>query len=266
MVNENDQDIIAIDGPSGTGKSTTAKMVAKELGWTYLDTGAMYRAIAYLIENGELRMENCRGVDLSRSIIDFDKNNQILINGINRESEIRDPKISAVVSKYSAMPEIRATLTAQQREIGLKQPCVLDGRDIGTAVFPGAKYKFFLTADYKTRAERRLAELEAAGKASGETIESVEKNLRERDEMDSKREIAPLVKAKDAIEIDTSHITIQQQVQRVLQSVGEVARCEHSPDTTPKVHNVKTDTKNRLSRRLRRNFERRTGKHRYSGF
>jgi len=220
------QNIIAIDGPSGTGKSTTAKMVAKELGWTYLDTGAMYRAISWAIEtNGE--WENTG--------ISFDKNNQVLINGVNRESEIRDPKISAVVSKYSSNPAIRAALTAQQREIGSKQPCVLDGRDIGTAVFPNAKYKFFLTADYKTRAARRLLELQNAGKAEGETLESVEKNLRERDEADSKREIAPLVKAKDAIEIDTSHITIQQQVQRVLQSVGEVARCKHSPNATQKV-------------------------------
>jgi len=219
MANENAQNIIAIDGPSGTGKSTTAKMVAKELGYTYLDTGAMYRAIAWIIENTE---------------ISFDKNNQISINGINRESEIRDPKISAVVSKYSAIPAIREALTAQQREIGLKQPCVLDGRDIGTAVFPNAKYKFFLTADYKTRATRRLLELQNAGKAEGETLESVEKNLKARDEADSTREIAPLAKAKDAIEIDTSHITIQQQVQRILQSVSEAARCGNSLSATPK--------------------------------
>ena len=226
-------DIIAIDGPSGTGKSTTAKMVASALGWTYLDTGAMYRAVAYLmengalrIENGELRMENCE----TSQFISFDANNNILINGINREKEIRDPKISTVVSKYSAKPEVREALTAQQREIGSKQPCVLDGRDIGTVVFPNAKYKFFLTADYKTRAQRRLLELQAAGKE--QTLEEVEKNLRERDEADSKREIAPLVKAPDAIEIDTSHITIQQQVQRVLQSVGEEARCNNSMDAT----------------------------------
>jgi cytidylate kinase len=222
MVNET-QNVIAIDGPSGTGKSTTAKMVAKELGYTYLDTGAMYRAISWAIEtNGE--WEN--------TLISFDKNNQVLINGVNRESEIRDPKISAVVSKYSSVPAIRAALTMQQREIGSKQPCVLDGRDIGTAVFPNAKYKFFLTADYKTRAARRLLELQNAGKAGAETLESVEKNLRDRDKADSSREVAPLVRAKDAIEIDTSNITIQQQVQRVLQSVGEVARCKHSLNTT----------------------------------
>jgi cytidylate kinase len=225
-------EIIAIDGPSGTGKSTTAKMVAKELGWTYLDTGAMYRAVAYLIENGELRIENG---EYSQLNITFDKNNQILINGVNRESEIREPKISAVVRKYSAMPSVREALTAQQREIGSKQPCVLDGRDIGTVVFPNAKHKFFLTADYKTRAARRLLELQNSGKANGETLESVEKNLRERDEADSKRDIAPLVRAKDAIEIDTSHLTIQQQVQRVLQSVGEAARCKNSLNTTPRL-------------------------------
>jgi cytidylate kinase len=225
-------DVIAIDGPSGTGKSTTAKMVAKELGWTYLDTGAMYRAVAYLVESGELGVESC--LNLNEIGISFDKNNRVLINGVNRENEIREPKISAVVSKYSAMPSIREALTAQQREIGSKQPCVLDGRDIGTVVFPNAKHKFFLTADYKTRAARRLLELQNAGKADGETLESVEKNLRERDEADSKRDIAPLIRAKDAIEIDTSRLTIQQQVQRVLQSVGEVARC-NSLNATPRL-------------------------------
>jgi cytidylate kinase len=233
MANDNALDIIAIDGPSGTGKSTTAKMVAKELGYTYLDTGAMYRAVAYLVESGELRVES--GSQLGAVDVSFDGNNEILINGVNRENEIRDPKISAIVSKYSAMPEVRAVLTAQQREIGARRPCVLDGRDIGTVVFPSAKYKFFLTADYKTRAARRLLELQAAGKAQGETLESVEKNLRERDELDSKRELAPLAKAQDAIEIDTSRITIDQQVQKVLQSVSEVARCKHSLNATPKV-------------------------------
>jgi len=217
MANEA-QTIIAIDGPSGTGKSTTAKMVAKELGYTYLDTGAMYRAITWAIEN---------------TAISFDENNQILINGVNREKEIRDPKISAVVSKYSSVPSIREALTAQQRDIASAKPCVLDGRDIGTVVFPNAKHKFFLTADYKTRARRRFLELQNSGKAEGETLESVEKNLMERDELDSKREIAPLLKAKDAIEIDTSHLTIQQQVQKVLQSVGEVARCNNSLNATP---------------------------------
>jgi cytidylate kinase len=224
--------VIAIDGPSGVGKSTTAKLVAKELGYTYLDTGAMYRAVAYLVESGELRVES--DLNLNDIKISFDRNNQILINGVNREGEIRDPRISTVVSKYSAMPSVREALTVQQRGIGSLQPCVLDGRDIGTVVFPNARYKFFLTADYNTRASRRLLELQAAGKAEGETLESVEKNLRERDKADSEREIAPLAKAKDAIEIDTSHITIQQQVQRILQSVGEAARCKRSLGTTQK--------------------------------
>ncbi|MCL2207492.1 MAG: (d)CMP kinase [Fibromonadales bacterium] len=223
--------IVAIDGPSGTGKSTTAKMVAEELGYTYLDTGAMYRAIAYLVESGELRVESFQNSQIKLS---FDENNQILINGVNRENEIRDPKISAVVSKYSAVPAIREALTAQQREIASAQPCVLDGRDIGTVVFPNAKHKFFLTADYKTRAARRLLELQNAGKAGDETLESVETNLRARDKADSTREVAPLVKAQDAIEIDTSHLTIQEQVQKVLQSVSEAARCNNSLDTTHK--------------------------------
>ncbi|MCL2284498.1 MAG: (d)CMP kinase [Fibromonadales bacterium] len=231
MAKEGVQDIIAIDGPSGTGKSTTAKMVAGELGYTYLDTGAMYRAVAYLVESGELRVESVHNSSLNLS---FDNNNHILINGVNRESEIRDPKISAVVSKYSAVPAIREALTAQQRKFASEHPCVLDGRDIGTVVFPNAKHKFFLTANYKTRAARRLLELQNAGKAEGQTEESVEKNLRARDRADSTREIAPLAKAQDAIEIDTSHLTIQEQVQKVLQSVGEAARCNNSLNATHK--------------------------------
>ena len=239
MASEKNQSIIAIDGPSGTGKSTTAKAVAKKLGWTYLDTGAMYRAIAWAIENkkkanGQWLVASGKRIKdiLKKTQISFDQNNRVLINGVIRENEIRDPKISEVVSLYSSIPIIRTALTVQQRKIGSKQPCVLDGRDIGTAVFPKAKYKFFLIADYKTRAARRLLELRNAGTAGKETLKSVEKNLRERDELDSEREIAPLSRAKDAIEIDTSHLTIQQQVQRILQSVGEVARCK-VPGTQP---------------------------------
>lgn len=228
MCDENFQNIIAIDGASGTGKSTTAKLVAAKLGYIYLDTGAMYRAVSYVFENTEQELRSNITDILNKIEISFDSDNNILINGVNRETEIRSPKISDVVSKYSAIPEIRTFLTAKQREIAAVKPSVLDGRDIGSVVFPKARHKFFLKANYKVRAERRFLELQSLGKAEGESPESVEKNLRERDLLDSTREIAPLVKAKDAIEIDTSHLTIQQQIQKVLQSVSEVARCESS--------------------------------------
>ena len=181
--------VIALDGGSGTGKSTTAKIVAKTLGITYLDTGAMYRAVT--------------------------------LAGVCRESEIRGMKVSSNVSIYCALPSVRAAMTAQQREIGKRQSCILDGRDIGTVVFPDAKYKFFMVTDVKVRAERRYKELLEKGEKV--TLEEVLNNLVERDRLDSSRANAPLKKADDAIEIDTTHISIQQQVQKILDYVGVVA-------------------------------------------
>ena len=188
--------VIALDGGSGTGKSTTAKIIAKKLGITYLDTGAMYRAVT-LAEN------------------------HILINGVCRESEIRGMRVSSNVSIYCALPSVRAAMTKQQREIGKKQSCILDGRDIGTVVFPDAKYKFFMVTDVKVRAERRYKELLEKGEKV--TLEEVLNNLVERDRLDSSRATAPLKKADDAIEIDTTHISIEQQVQKILDYVGVVA-------------------------------------------
>ncbi len=215
--------IIAIDGPSGTGKSTTAKLVAKDLGLTYLDTGAMYRAITFAaLEKGVRPTDTQALTELLRSTdIQFDANNQIVIDGINREQEIRSKRVTEAVSHYSAIPEVRKTLTEQQRKIASKTSSILDGRDIGTAVFPNADFKFFLVTDLKVRAERRY--LECREKGISMTLEEIERNLAERDRIDSSRATAPLRKAADAIEIDTTQLSIQQQVKKIEDYVGVVA-------------------------------------------
>ena len=215
--------IIAIDGPSGTGKSTTAKLVAKDLGFTYLDTGAMYRAITFAaLENG-IAADDRVGIDrlLKSTQIRFDEQNHILINGKDCEQEIRGKRVTEAVSPYSAIPEVRATLTQWQRDIAKECNCSLDGRDIGTVVFPHANFKFFLVTDLKVRAERRY--LECQQKGIPMTLEEIEKNLAERDRIDSSRATAPLKKAEDAIEIDTTQLSIQQQVKIIEDRVGVVA-------------------------------------------
>lgn len=215
--------IIAIDGPSGTGKSTTAKIVAKDLGITYLDTGAMYRAITFAALEKGVAPTDKAGIDqlLQSTKIRFDDNNQIVINGINREKEIRGKQVSEAVSPYSAIPEVRSVLTQWQREIAGERSCILDGRDIGTVVFPKADFKFFLVTDLKVRAERRYQECLQKGIAM--TLEEIEKNLAERDRIDSSRATAPLKKADDAIEIDTTQLSIEQQVKKIEDRVGVVA-------------------------------------------
>ena len=215
--------IIAIDGPSGTGKSTTAKIVAKDLGITYLDTGAMYRAITFAALEKGVAPTDKAGIDqlLQSTKIRFDDHNQIVINGINREKEIRGKQVSEAVSPYSAIPEVRSVLTQWQREIAGERSCILDGRDIGTVVFPNADFKFFLVTDLKVRTERRYQECLQKGIAM--TLEEIEKNLAERDRIDSSRATAPLKKADDAIEIDTTQLSIEQQVKKIEDRVGVVA-------------------------------------------
>lgn len=223
MNSEKSHIVIAIDGPSGTGKSTTAKIVAKDLGITYLDTGAMYRAVTFAALEKGISPTDAAGLDqLLRSLqIQFDENNEILINGENREKEIRSKRVAEMVSPYSAIPEVRAVLTAWQRKIAEECHCILDGRDIGTVVFPHADFKFFLVTDLKVRAMRRYEECKQKGISM--TLEEIEKNLAERDKMDSSRATAPLKKAADAFEIDTTQLSIQQQVKIIEDRVGVVA-------------------------------------------
>ncbi len=215
--------IIAIDGPSGTGKSTTAKLVAKDLGLTYLDTGAMYRAITFAALEKSIGPEDADALARLLGTVDirFDANNRILVDGVNREAEIRSKRVTEAVSLYSAIPEVRKVLTEAQRKIASETSSILDGRDIGTAVFPHADFKFFLVTDIKVRAKRRF--LECQQKGIEMSLEEIEKNLAERDRIDSSRETAPLKKADDAIEIDTTQLSIQQQVKEIEDRVGVVA-------------------------------------------
>lgn len=215
--------IVTIDGPAGSGKSTTAKKVADALSFTYLDTGALYRAVAfYAISNGYTKdfqklIENLKNIHIE--IFYKEGKTTVILNGEDVSQKIRTLEVSSLVSPISAIPEVRKYLLSIQREIAKNSNVILDGRDTGTVVFPNADIKIFLVADVNKRAERRLKELKEMGQEA--TFEEVVANLKERDEKDSTRAIAPLKKADDAIEIDTSNITIEEQVERVIQLVRE---------------------------------------------
>lgn len=219
---------IAIDGYSGCGKSTTAKAVAKHLGYTYIDTGAMYRAVTLFFQREGTDIQDETAVSAALKYLeirfvyhDTDKKLHTYLNGEDVEAEIRTPEVAAFVSPVAAISAVRRKLVEQQQAMGREKGVVMDGRDIGTVVFPDAECKFFMTADADIRAQRRVEELAVNGvKAS---FESVRANLLERDEIDSTREDSPLMKAEDAIEIDTSHITIQEQISRVLDVISSAA-------------------------------------------
>ena len=213
--------IIAIDGPSASGKSTTAKGVSKRLGFTHLDTGAMYRAVTLGINKSNIRLSDYNKVNdyLKCLKINFDKNNRVWLNGEDVSNLIRTVGISSEVSMVSAIPEVRKKMVEIQRFIAGDNDCVLEGRDIGTVVFPDAKYKFFLIADIIVRAKRRLSELKDSDQTI--TLDQITANIRNRDELDSSRQHSPLQRAKDAILIDTSHITIDQQVEKIVEIVNQ---------------------------------------------
>jgi cytidylate kinase len=214
--------VVAIDGPAGTGKSSTTRRLADLLGFTHIDTGALYRAIAFLIsEQEETDTVEARAAELARTVhLEFKRNpkknpaNRVLANGRDVTDFIRTPQISMMASQVSAVPEVRAALLGLQRRLGCQGRTILEGRDIGTVIFPDADVKFFLTASVEERAKRRLAELEAAG-SDVPSFEEVKKQIVARDQGDSTRAIAPLKKAADAIEVDTSLMTLDQVVQHM---------------------------------------------------
>ncbi len=212
---------IAIDGLSGCGKSSTAKAVAKELGYKFIDTGAMYRAVTlYFLDEGvDLNSQEAVDKALDRLKIDFRyntdfKKNETFLNQQNVEEVIRSMRVAQSVSQVASIKPVRVAMVAQQREMGKHRGVVMDGRDIGSVVFPDAELKVFMTASTKVRAERRQQELEQKGQfvALNEIIE----NLKERDRIDSSREESPLIKVEDAIEIDTSNLKFEEQVEKVL--------------------------------------------------
>jgi len=213
--------IIAIDGPSASGKSTTAKGVSQRLGFTHLDTGAMYRAVTFGVNTSSISLNNKNRMnDFLNSIdIHFDKKNEIWLNGKNVSSAIRTVDISSKVSLISAKPEIRKKMVEIQRSIAGNHDCVLEGRDIGTVVFPNAKFKFYIVADIMVRAQRRLEQINRNEKKI--TLNEMIANIENRDKLDSSRAHSPLKRAEDALVIDTSHLTIDEQINKIVEIVNQ---------------------------------------------
>lgn len=207
--------IISLDGPSGAGKSTVAKLVAKKLGYKYLDTGAMYRAVTLFFLNKNVNIQNDNEIisAISDLKISFDNNNKIYLNDIDVSEEIRSIKVVNMVSKVSSISAVRKSMVSLQRAIAENDNYVVDGRDIGSVVFPFTKYKFYIDASVEIRAKRRYEEEIQKGKNI--TFEEVLNSIKKRDEFDSNREDSPLVVPKDAIIIDTTNMTIDEVVQKI---------------------------------------------------
>lgn len=217
--------IIAIDGHSSCGKSTLSKDLAATIGYKHIDTGAMYRAVTYyLINNGvDINNHDLVHSKLPKINIDFrkvDSTNHTILNGTDIEAHIRGLEVAKHVSQVAAISEVRRNLVSQQRRMGESKGIVMDGRDIGSIVFPNAELKIFMTADSKIRAERRYEEMKAKG--SAESYERILANLQKRDRIDSTREDSPLVQVDDAKVIDTSHLSRTDQLQKALELAIEV--------------------------------------------
>ena len=203
--------LIALDGPSGVGKSTTAKRVAQELGWDYLDTGAMYRATALALQRAGVELADRKGLERVLAELRIEQRGvREFLGGEDVSEAIRTPEITRQVSAVSADARVRQVLVDQQRAIGSSGGWVVDGRDIGTVVFPSACCKVFLTASVAARAGRRFLELQAKGTAT--SLDEVAADIARRDHLDSTRAISPLCKAADATELDSSEMSLDQVV------------------------------------------------------
>ena len=209
---------VAIDGPAGAGKSTIAKLLAKEKGYLYVDTGAMYRGLAvHFIKKGILPTEKekiaeaCADAEVSIGYTDGVQ--QVYLNGENITSQLRDEAVGKMASVSSAVPEVRAKLLDMQRNLAKEKDIVMDGRDIGTNVLPNADVKVYLTASVECRAKRRFDELIAKGEEC--SYDEIAKDIEERDARDMNREIAPLCQAKDAVLVDSSNLTIEEVVETI---------------------------------------------------
>mgnify|MGYP004517734379 CR=1 FL=1 len=203
---------IAIDGPAGAGKSTIARRLAAELGYCYVDTGAIYRTVAYFLDLWGVSPKDTDGVnrylDELTLGIEYDEQGKqhMIMNGMDVTEDIRTPEISKLASQVSARPAVREMLLEMQRDLARRHNVIMDGRDIGTVVLPRADVKIFLTASAQVRAERRFREMEQKGEKT--TLAQVLKQIQERDYQDSHRDIAPLKQAKDAVLVDTSELDI----------------------------------------------------------
>ncbi len=213
--------IIAIDGPAGAGKSTISKLIANRLGIMYIDTGAMYRAVTYYFLQNDVKFDDKDEIksSLDNIDIDFDRDKVYLCNQ-DVTSQIRSKIVNENVSDVSAIDVVREKMVDMQRLMSKKKSVLLDGRDIGTVVFPSADYKFYLTASVDVRAKRRYLEEQNKGNINI-SIEEIKKSIENRDYIDSNRKISPLKKADDAVEIDTSDMSIDEVVNKVINMVGE---------------------------------------------
>ena len=214
--------IIAIDGPAASGKSTSAKLLAKELGYLYLDTGAMYRCIAFSILENKIDISNQDSLTKFLKIFEIDlkkinKNLSFFVNGKNVTNKIRKSDVSQKVSEVSAIPIIREYMVRIQRSFTKNNSCVMEGRDIGTVVFPNAEFKFFFIANDEVRAKRRQLELESLGEKK--SLVNLMHEIKKRDKFDSERGHSPLRKAFNAIEVDTTNMTIDEQVNFMLSKI-----------------------------------------------
>lgn len=216
--------IIAIDGHSSTGKSSMSKLIAKELGYTHIDSGAMYRVVTlfafqnHLIENNKVLVDQLvprlEEIQIEFKFNPDNNRNETFLNGVNVEKQIRSIEVSSMVSPIAVIPEVRDYCVALQQKMGENKRIVMDGRDIGTTVFPNADIKIFITASAEIRAKRRFLEYEREGKTI--PFDEVLANVIERDHIDSTREYSPLRKADDAIEVDNSNLNLEQTVETVL--------------------------------------------------
>ena len=212
--------IIAVDGPAGAGKSTVAKKLAEMLNFLYIDTGAMYRAITYKIVKKKIDINNEKELKKLLEETSLLYEDSILyLDGSPVGDEIRSDENNAKVSAVSGIDQVRKSMTDLQRIIGQTTSCILDGRDIGTVVFPQADIKIFLIADVSMRAKRRYKE--NLSKGMDATLDEIEKSIIERDSLDSGRELAPLIKADDAVEIDTSSLSVDDVVSKILNIYSE---------------------------------------------
>lgn len=215
---------VAIDGPASAGKSTVAKIIAKRLSYIYIDTGAMYRACTVIAKNHNLDYGDEKGIleAVASDGIEFKTagGEQLVYSaGKDISLEIRTPEISANVSQVSALPGVREEMVSLQRKMAGSTNVVMDGRDIGTTVLPNAEVKIFLVASARSRAERRLLDLKQRGIKSDQTVEEIEADIAARDYKDSHRAVSPLKKADDAVEIDTTNMTIEEVVQSILEQI-----------------------------------------------
>ncbi|MCQ2415416.1 MAG: (d)CMP kinase [Lachnospiraceae bacterium] len=222
---------IAIDGPAGVGKSTIAKMLAEELKYVYVDTGALYRAIAVFLSDCGISpddLQEKRIADLIRDIrveIRYEDGTQhVLVNGTDVTGRLRTQEISRMASVTSAIPCVREKLLDLQRELAEKYDVIMDGRDIGTVVLPQATLKLFLTASAYVRAKRRYDQLKESGILGDETLSSIQKEIEERDYQDSHREIAPLKPADDAVIVDSSDLSMEEEIRMILSHLKEKIR------------------------------------------